>query len=223
MSAAVRVIHDGVHEGPSNMERDAALLLELSRWSVVGRVYGWTAPWVSLGRFQNPARDLKGDCGVPWVLRPTGGKAVLHGHDVTVGVAARLDWIESMTGSRGLRASYRTLARCLARAMTNCGLPAILAEDRAPRPSSSEGASRIADCFAATSPNDVIDPSTGLKVCGCALQLTQDAVLLQASIPSGPPRVDPASVFMGPTASYYSAWDAGSFNEALAEAFAGTL
>ncbi|MBL1151435.1 MAG: hypothetical protein HND43_01665 [Armatimonadetes bacterium] len=222
-SAEVRVIRDGVHGGPENMERDRALLLELSRWGVAARVYGWAAPWVSLGRFQNPHRDLKADCCVPWVLRPTGGKAVLHGHDVTVGLAARLDWVESISGSRGLRASYRLLARRLAGALTNCGLAAILAEDRALGTSIGGGAPNIADCFAATSPNDITDPFTGLKVCGCALRLTQDAVLLQASIPSGPPRVDPALVFEGPTTSYFSEWDSERFAEALTGTLAGTL
>ena len=62
----------------------------------------------------------------------------------------------------------------------------------------SGAAPRSADCFATVSPNDIVHPATGQKVCGCAMRLTDRAVLVQASIPAGPPMVDPALIYLNP-------------------------
>jgi hypothetical protein len=73
---------------------------------------------------------------------------------------------------------------------------------------------RTADCFAFSSPNDVVDEETGQKVCGCALRLTETAVLVQASLPKGAPLVPPESVIRN-AALRFREWDSSSFGEAL--------
>lgn len=169
------------------MAADTVLLERAEAGESCGRVYSWSQVWVTLGRFQHPERDLL--IPIDWTRRPTGGKAVLHGHDVTVAIARPLS--ELGLDGRSLRAVYRALIAPLVATLNELGCPSVLGD-------ASRYAGRgvrTADCFAFTSGNDVVDPMTGHKRCGCALRITESAALLQASIPVRPPLVDPATVF----------------------------
>ncbi len=182
--------------GHENMARDAELLALAESGGVYARIYRWGGAWVSLGRFQRAEKALIDLASINWVVRPTGGKAVLHGHDVTVSIAANLDDIGLHENyARRVASVYRRIVEPLACALTASGISAVLAE----KTSHVRNAGHTADCFAHVSPNDVVDPVTGEKVCGCALRLTQSAVLLQASVPVGLPLVDPALVFEYPS------------------------
>lgn len=199
------------------MARDAALLGLAITTGIAARVYSWDGPWVSLGRFQSPAEDLLPTNHVPWVTRPTGGNAVLHGHDATIGLAVSMRLLSQLSGepperlSRSVKSVYRLVSSPIIAALRECGLDATLGEES---PAVSAGP-RSSDCFAKISPNDIADPKTGRKVCGCALRLGPEGVLVQASIPCGQPLVDPADVF--PIPADYSApeWDKGLFGLAL--------
>lgn len=180
------------------MARDAALLDNLDRTGVAARIYSWDGPWISLGMFQKPERDLKSGCPVPYVMRPTGGRAVLHGHDVTVGLAIALEHISERKDpqqvARSVRAVYRRATQPLIAALRECGVDACLGEvlkGSMPSPKS-------ADCFAHIGANDVIDRKRLTKVCGIAMRLTGAAVLIQASIPVGQPLCEPSLVFDAP-------------------------
>lgn len=191
------------------MSRDSELLAQAETDGMVhARVYGWTEPWVTLGRFQEPAKDLLPECQVPWVCRPTGGRGVLHGHDITIGLAGPID-----EDSRSVRTAYRRYAAFLIEALRSCGVEAGLGE--ALRGFRATGTRLHGDCFAHVAANDVIDLQTGRKVCGCALRLTAKAVLVQASIPIGPPLVDPMLVF--------PVQGSGGFVEVSPERFADAL
>ncbi len=182
-------------DGHTNMARDLALLHIAEQAGTHARVYTWDGPWVSLGRFQKPERALRDHNAINWVMRPTGGKSVLHGHDVTVTIAANLkDLGIAHDAQKRVSTVYRAIVAPLVEAMTEAGMPAVLAENTA----YVRNAGHTADCFAHVSPNDVVDPETGEKVCGCALRVTESAVLLQASIPVGTPLVDPRDVFDNP-------------------------
>lgn len=199
------------------MERDRELLIAAERGQARARVYRWDGPWVSLGVFQHEDRDLLPRCPVRTVPRPTGGKAVLHGHDETIGLAVPLDLIG--LDSRSLKAAYRAVIAPIVVAMRACGVPAVLAE----KTRFVKSVGRTADCFAHVSPNDVVDERTGLKVCGCALKLTQHAVLVQASLPNGAPLVDPQAVFARPSTLFAPAWDASGLADALEEALRAAI
>ena len=78
-------------DGPLNMATDEALMLRASRTGdAVFRVYGFSVPTLSLGRNQRArgcydaaaARSL----GIEFVRRPTGGRALLHDHEITYSV-----------------------------------------------------------------------------------------------------------------------------------------
>jgi lipoate-protein ligase A len=122
-------------------------------------------------------------------MRPTGGKAVLHGHDLTVSLAIPLT--ELAPGSRNVRQIYRCLIQPIVAGLRSVGVPAALGEDSP----ESQARSTAADCFVQLSPNDVIHEATRAKIVGCALRVTRTAALAQCSIPIGEPLVDPATVF----------------------------
>lgn len=195
------------------MQRDCALLDAAEGGHLACRAYSWDGPWVSLGHQQVGERDLLDPFLVPWVKRPTGGKAVLHGHDATVGMAVPLRLLSQLvetdaaTLARSVKRVYRALVEPLVLALRDCGLPAELAENTR----FSGRGSPSADCFAHVSPNDVVHEATGQKVCGCALRLTSSAVLMQASIPNGAPLVDPQKLFAVPQPASHTRWNECAF------------
>ena len=187
---------DGPASGPHNMEADLAML---ESGGNAGRMYKWDGPWVSLGRFQQPSEALV----TGWdrcVSRPTGGSAVLHGHDVTVSLV-------SPAASRKPAEIYRKMLQPVLEALAQSGLPCRLAGDEA-------ALVRSQDCFASTDRFDVIDYS-GVKVCGCALRMTRSAALLQMSIPYREPLVDPASAIAGGLRHPVRGWDVDRFRGLL--------
>ena len=207
---------DGRLGGIANMRSDEALLEAAEGGYLGARVYAWDGVWVTLGRFQDPERDLVHAAETPWVMRPTGGKAVLHGHDVTVGLAVPMDLLEA-ADSRSIKSIYRVVIRPIVDALRACGVPAALAEDTR----YSNRGKHTADCFAFSSANDVVDERTGKKLCGCALRLTDKAVLVQASIPNGPPLVDPMSVIVNADSVQNLQWDDSNFPDAFETSLAG--
>jgi lipoate-protein ligase A len=215
----LEVIVDPALDGVTNMLRDVRLLEHAELGIAGARVYSWDGPWISLGKGQVAERDLLQPTLVPWVHRPTGGKAVLHGHDVTVGMAFPLDfllpWPEAGPHplSRSVKRAYRLAIAPLVDALNDAGRDVCLAEDLG---MGREGA-RSEDCFAGVSPNDIVFRKTGLKACGCALRLTSYAVIVQASIPNGKPLVDPSILFGHANTVALPEWEAAGFAQRLAK------
>ncbi|MBV6457136.1 MAG: Octanoyltransferase LipM [Fimbriimonadaceae bacterium] len=212
-SFTLQVPFEAEVDGFANMERDAELL---KHDRLGARVYTWNGPWISLGMSQDPARDLLPNQATPTVMRPTGGRAVLHGHDITLGLACPLRLLAEpnenpMALGRSVRSVYRRIIEPIRRALVEVGIPADLAEHTP----FSKQPGRSADCFATASPNDVVRTDTGAKICGVALRLTESAVLVQASIPAGPPLVNPKSVFADPAPIAWCHIPVLEFGEAL--------
>ncbi|RYG45883.1 hypothetical protein EON79_11525 [bacterium] len=166
------------------MARDAEML---AAGVAAARVYTWEGPWVTLGRFQRPERSATG--AVPYTIRPTGGKAVLHGHDIVVAAAIPVE------ERAALGDIYRRIVAPLLRAASRCGVRAGFAASRRTE-------TLGADCFAAKGAFDVVDVF-GQKIAGCALRVTDRAALLQASIPVGTPLVLPSSAIQGASDDVY--------------------
>jgi lipoate-protein ligase A len=127
-------------DGPANMALDEAILERAAASPVEPtlRLYGWEPATLSLGSRQ-PARGshdlawiLDHGCGL--VRRPTGGRAVLHEHERTYAVVARLD---EPPFDGGVVATYRTIAAALVRALEILGLPARATRARRGIPSAS--------------------------------------------------------------------------------------
>lgn len=208
----IEFLDDGLQDGTLNMLKDAALLLRSEKGIVACRVYRWRGPWASIGQFQKAEQELVDDCTTPVAVRPTGGRAVLHGHDVTVGLAVPYGVIG--VTQREVKKAYRIIAQPLIEALRKCGVDAELAE-RTPHEGKGD---RAADCFGYNSANDIVERLSGRKICGCALRMFENSVLVQASIPNGPPLVDPREVFRRPTLDYNFVWEASHFALHLEEA-----
>lgn len=183
------------------MAADLALLAAAERGEAAGRLYGWDEVWVTLGRAQCADDVLVDPQNTKWIIRPTGGGAVLHGHDLTVGLAVPMQ--------RSVRDSYRLLARPLLEAFNAAGVPAILAEEQG------DGDPRRRDCFAGSSANDIIDRDTRRKICGCALRRTRSAVLLQASVPVRIPVQSAETIIRGGVPSSPISMNVAHFTAAL--------
>ena len=125
--ASWSILTDGARTGAWNMGADSALLQ--SRADGAGgpilRLYWWSRPTLSLGRFQDVAEvDLQAcrEAGVDVVRRPTGGRAVLHDDEVTYSVVA-----STRHGlPRGVAVSYGVLCAALVGAYERLGVAATL-------------------------------------------------------------------------------------------------
>lgn len=161
------ILRDGELAGADNMRRDEALLEECAGDGVVRlRLYGWARPTLSLGYAQGPERfrERCAENHVDLVQRPTGGRAVLHQHELTY---AFLIPMQSMPGD--VRSTYRVIAGALLGALTALGVPAEMAE--APGAQSDDP-----NCFAEPSWYEI--ESGGRKLVGSA-QVRRHGVILQ--------------------------------------------
>jgi len=78
------------------MAGDVALLEAFQRGEIPPtlRVYQWASPALTYGVNQQLPPRLVDACnalGIPMLRRPTGGKAVLHGHDLTAALVFRYE------------------------------------------------------------------------------------------------------------------------------------
>ncbi|MDE3052531.1 MAG: octanoyltransferase [Gemmatimonadota bacterium] len=156
--------------GAANMAWDQALMARARRTGeAVLRVYAWAQPTLSLGRNQRArgAYDLDRAAarGVAIVRRPTGGRALLHHHEVTYSVTAP----EAFDPT--LRGAYTRINDLLLRALRALGVDAELA-----RPAGRTLAPGLAPCFDEPSAGEVV--VGGRKLVGSA-QWRHDGALLQ--------------------------------------------
>ncbi len=170
MGSRMLLVEDGHQDGIVNMARDRAMLEVAKSGQATTRVYGWSEQWISLGANQAEIPGITHQ-----VRRPTGGRAVLHGDDITVATAVPLPY--GNLGHFQLRPLYSALMSPLQQALTACGLPVRMGND-------TEGSvrSKSADCFATTGRFDLCLEGTGTKVGGAALYTCESAALLQVSV-----------------------------------------
>lgn len=164
-----RLLDTSARDGAWNMACDVALMDRARRTGEsVFRVYAWARPTLSFGRHEAARAHYDAariaDAGVDLVRRPTGGRALLHDHEVTYSITAPLTPGESLTES------VRGFNQLLLAALHRLGVPAVEAvESRAMRP---EGAA----CFAVPGAGELT--LDGRKLVGSA-QVRQDGALLQ--------------------------------------------
>lgn len=177
--------HDGPHGPAENMARDTALLAAAAtRPQPVLRLFRFEPRGITLGYAQRPAAVLDLDrcaaAGVPWAVRPTGGRAIFHAEEWTYALAARLD--DPRWGG-DLRQSGEAVARLLVGALRRLGVAAgYAAGTRAP--ARSDGGAVAAPCFASTARNEIV--LRGRKLVGSAQRRTANALLQQGSVLLGP-------------------------------------
>ena len=188
--ACLRLLNEGVCPPELNMGRDFALFEAYERGEIPPtlRVYEWASPAITYGYAQRlPERLVRSaqSLSIPLFRRPTGGKAVLHGHDLTIALVSRTP-MPSDSANAPPRARlyprqvYLYLAPALVEAFRQLGIPAVLGSAPAPNPLSVDDGG---DCFATPAFTDIVHAETGIKLMGCALRVSESSFLMQASIP----------------------------------------
>jgi len=170
VSTTWRLVHDldTGYDAAGQMAADLALLDDVvAGASPALRLYRWSPPALSLGRFQpddDVDHDACGRLGVDLVRRPTGGRALLHGADLTYAVAMRRP--DDVAGA-GVDAVYRLLAGGLIAGLGELGIAAAIAHADGP-------AGPV--CFAGQQGADLRVGER--KLCGSA-QVHRDGAVLQ--------------------------------------------
>lgn len=175
-----RLLVDGPASGEWNMGVDEALLASAACGGPPTlRFYTWDGPWLSLGYGQpdDPVRLAACEAGgVRVVHRATGGRAVLHGADLTYALAAP----EALLPA-GLQASYQRVGEGLLAALRALGVEAVKSRPDAAGPARGEF-----DCFGAPAAHELC--AAGRKLVGSAQRRARGGVLQHGSI-----RFDPDS------------------------------
>jgi len=164
------------------MAIDEALLLNFTPGTTlpVLRLYGWSPPALSIGRYQDAAAVLDLDrCradNVPVVRRVTGGGVIYHTEELTYAlVCAPRD----LPPATSVKESFRVLTGFLLEAYRRLGLTATYAVDAAA--SSAVLGERTAFCFAGQETYDIL--VQGKKIGGNAQRRLKQAVFQHGSIP----------------------------------------
>jgi lipoate-protein ligase A len=156
------------------MARDSALQARAARTGeTVFSIYSWLRPTLSFGRHQ-PATGLYDidkirSAKVDVVRRPTGGRAILHDHEVTYSVTAPL------REAAPLRETYSRINRILLDGLGRLGVGVELASPRGRAP-----APNMRPCFEAPAEGELV--ARGSKLVGSAQWRDERAVLQHGSI-----------------------------------------
>ena len=171
-----RLLDSGAADGATNMATDVALMARAAATGeAVLRIYAWSAPTISFGiheRARLTSLDLS-KLGYGAVRRPTGGRALLHHHEVTYSVTAPLR--DASFHDASLAESYRAINRILLRALERLGVQAEPAT-RTARATSPTGAA----CFAEPNEGELV--VEGRKLIGSAQRRDAHALLQHGSI-----------------------------------------
>jgi len=117
-----RFLNTGLRRGAFNMEYDEHLAKRLleGRGVPTLRAYGWKPYTISIG-FHQEEKDIdRAACrreGIDVVRRPTGGRAILHGHELTYSVVMPSE-------GRSIAESHEWISRGLVSALAALGVQA---------------------------------------------------------------------------------------------------
>lgn len=176
MPEPYRFLNTHIQDAAMNMAIDESVLTHHLKGKAPPtlRVFRWSQPAISLGRFQSIEREILSEVcserGIALVRRPTGGRAVYHRDEFTYSIV-----ISKRYGvPPGVVAAYAFLARGLLAALELLGLQAELSDERVNKHPS-------AACFASSTQADLT--SGGFKLIGSAQVWKDDALLQQGSLP----------------------------------------
>lgn len=174
-----RLIDSGPCDAFYNMALDEAIATEARKGAAPPtlRLYGWDRPSLTLGCFQKASDINRGYCNshdIPVVRRPTGGRAILHGDELTYSFSAKTD---RGPFSHGLLDSYRRISIAFSIAFKKIG---ITAEARNTR-EKGRVLTRSPLCFQSSSYGEILTENK--KLVGSAQKRWNDGLLQQGSIP----------------------------------------
>lgn len=175
-----RVIISEPRDGAWNMAVDEAIFRARAERLVPPtlRLYRWHPPAVSLGRFQALDERVNRQAivrrGYGLVRRPTGGRGILHNHELTYSVAVRET---DIVGGETLLGSYKQISRGIEMGLRELGIEVTAGEEsNGPRERALP-----AICFAKAARADLV--AQGRKIVGSAQTRSRGAILQHGSIP----------------------------------------
>jgi lipoate-protein ligase A len=117
---------------------------------------------------------------VPIIRRMTGGRGILHGNDLTLGIVAPLAALGIADGRAiDVVGLYRRLAEGIIRSFAALGVHSTVGDGRAAAPHMDAGG----DCMHTIAKADIIERDSGVKLVGSAILRRGSCVLQQSSIP----------------------------------------
>jgi lipoyl(octanoyl) transferase len=171
---------DSGNGSPSyNMALDEALLDWNSKGEIppVIRFYGWDPATLSIGYFQKVEKEIDLEVvrklGLGFVRRPTGGRGVLHEHELTYSVIVSEEHPEM---PKTVTEAYRVISQGILKGFHHLGLDAYFAVPHTAEEREALKSPRSAVCFDAPSWYELV--VEGRKVAGSA-QTRQKGVILQ--------------------------------------------
>jgi lipoyl(octanoyl) transferase len=174
-----RFIDSGNSSPSFNMALDEALLDWHSegKFPPVIRFYGWEPATLSIGYFQKVEKEIDLEAvkshGLGFVRRPTGGRGVLHEHELTYSVIVSEEHPEM---PKTVTEAYRVISEGILKGFHQLGLQAYFAVPKTDEERSALKNPRSAVCFDAPSWYELV--VEGRKVAGSA-QTRQKGVILQ--------------------------------------------
>jgi len=178
-----RFIDTTVAGGYENMAADEAIFLSCRGGTAPPtlRLYGWKPPAVSLGYFQKMETAVDAEeCrrrGIDVVRRITGGRAVLHHHELTYAVIAPEN---AHPFSPTVLETYMTIGSCLLNFFKQLGLNAQWVALRDKYRGAAVSKHESASCFSAPSWYEIT--VGGKKICGSAQKRGNGVFLQHGSI-----------------------------------------
>ncbi len=175
-----RLIQDPLGEGSLNMLTDRAILLACSEGEVPPtlRLYGWERPTLSIGYSQDITKDIDiDDCerkNIPVVRRFTGGRALLHQHELTYSLIVPIPY-PGFPGS--LRGAFNTVSKAIVESLKIAGIRDI---GMAGNKSGGRGSRRSPACFSMANHCEIM--VRGKKLVGSAQRRLGSAFLQHGSI-----------------------------------------
>lgn len=174
-----RFIDSGAGSPSFNMALDEALLDWNSEGKIppVIRFYGWDPATLSIGYFQKVDKEIDMEQvkahGLGFVRRPTGGRGVLHEHELTYSVIVSEEHPDM---PKTVTEAYRVISEGILKGFQHLGMDAYFAVPRTAEERDSLKNPRSAVCFDAPSWYELV--VEGRKVAGSA-QTRQKGVILQ--------------------------------------------
>jgi lipoate-protein ligase A len=174
-----RFIDSGAGSPSFNMALDEALLDWNSEGKIppVIRFYGWNPATLSIGYFQKVEKEIDMEQvkahGLGFVRRPTGGRGVLHEHELTYSVIVSEEHPDM---PKTVTEAYRVISEGILKGFHHLGMDAYFAVPRTAEERDSLKNPRSAVCFDAPSWYELV--VEGRKVAGSA-QTRQKGVILQ--------------------------------------------
>lgn len=178
-----RYLDSGPDLGAHNMAVDEDLLARAKAGEKmpVLRLYTWAPPAVSLGRFQDGGTTGIADAcrkrGIDVVRRVTGGRAVLHNHELTYSVVSPA---ENPLFPDDVLGTYKVIARGLLAGLRNLGIQAEMVSRSGWHADLVKKESKAPSCFSSPSWYEIV--VKGKKIIGSAQRRERGAFLQHGSL-----------------------------------------